>query len=232
MRFFLGGLLATGAVWTTGQVQAQEEGGEAAGGEAGAEAGGEVGVGAAVGGEASAPAEVDASAAADTTAMPAEAAPATADQVAIPGGLVGAFGNVGSLPGIHAFVTLNPGIILGAGLFFGYNGNGGAAHPLTGAASMDPDDKTTFGFRLHGEYLVYNKNRVALGPEVSWATVITPGDALSMNVVSPGLAFWYIPWDVGIGIGAAWDVDLVFTKGGDPVINLVSPALRLAYIFP
>ena len=102
-----------------------------------------------------------------------------------------------------------------------------------------PTDNTTFGFILNAEYFVYNKNRIAVGPELSFVANITgPGGASAFDTMAfvPGLVFWYTPFEkVPVAIGASWDIRFNFSKGvtgsRDVVIDTLSPALRLAWIF-
>ena len=142
------------------------------------------------------------------------------------GGHFGAFGTVSTAPNLAAFITLDPGIILAAGVGFTYDGNG-----IGSTATAASSDKVGFNFLLHFEYFVINTKAISLGPELTFFTNVAPGDAFSQIQLSPGLAFWYIPWQSPIAIGAAWQVAMNFNKGADPVIALQTPGLRLAYLF-
>jgi hypothetical protein len=161
-------------------------------------------------------------------ATPGEAAPE--DRPTIPGGKFGAFTGINtgvSQSYVAGFYTLDPGIILGLGLDFGYN-KAGQADPVTGAATTD---EVRFGLVLDFEYFVYNKGGIAVGPQLLLRSNIAPGDAFGVWGLAPGLAFWYTPWQAPVAIGASWNVDFTFIKGGDnPVINTFSPSLRLAWI--
>jgi hypothetical protein len=95
------------------------------------------------------------------------------------------------------------------------------------------------GLGVHFEYWLYNQNRFAFGPEITWTEAIVPSQvSFKQHVVTPGLVFWYVPWDVPIAIGAAWDieifqssvpVDAAGTKLEKLKINFFTPSLRLAF---
>ncbi len=100
---------------------------------------------------------------------------------------------------------------------------------LNGLAPHRQENHTVFGFSLHGEYLPINHSGVAVGPELTWTTQVTPGDAFDINILAAGVAFWYAPFDVPLAVGGSWDVVMSFVGQNDPV--LATPAMRLAYLF-
>ena len=182
-------------------------------------------------------------------------APVTVDEetsvssgkVAIPEGHYGALMSInGGFGSTTATGVPNQGIfawrsfenmLLGVGLGFSYDGDG--------LSNLPPEDTTTgelstmaIGIGVHFEYWLYNQNRFAIGPEITWTEPLIPSQvSFKQHVVSPGLVFWYVPWDVPIAIGAAWDVEIFQSsipnaagiKNEKLKINFFTPSLRLAF---
>ncbi|MCA9580588.1 MAG: hypothetical protein KC416_02260 [Myxococcales bacterium] len=139
------------------------------------------------------------------------------------------FGTVGSQSTITGAINLDGGIILALGLGFQFNGNGGATNAL--GAAGGPSDKVGFLLALNAEYMVYNVFPFAMGPEVTAAFSIAPGDAFSAVAIQPGWAFWYAPWAAPIGVGVNVGLPITLLKGADPIISTVTGGIRFSYIF-
>ncbi len=167
---------------------------------------------------------------------------------AVPGGYWGAFASTYDRPGagrgteggtgsqIFVFRTFDPGILIGLGVNFAYYGDGtpqsqAARGATLAAGGPDPGvDKVAAGIALHGEYWVYNKNRMMIGPELTYQNQMAPSNVSFKNhVFSPGLAFWVVPFDVPLALGAAWDIDITKYDGEKIAMRSSTPALRIAF---
>jgi len=160
---------------------------------------------------------------ADTTAAPAPAATAAAAPAGMINGnapfLVGA---VSQNPYFFGGLALNGGVIVALGVGLSYDG------------SLATNKTSVFAV-VHAEYMAKNAANYAFGPEL---TVILPfaPTALSSLTFAPGFAFWYAPFSAPVLIGAALDVNFVYTKATDTTsgslaFSTVTPGLRLAYVF-
>lgn len=163
---------------------------------------------------------------ATTAAAEKVAAAAPAPTSALPGMINGnAFFLVGAAsqnPYLFGGVALDGGVILALGLGATYDG-ALASNPFSAFAV------------LHAEYMVKNMPNYAFGPEL---TVILPfaPTAFSSLTFAPGFAFWYAPFSAPLLLGAALDVNLVYTlptatTPGSFAFGTVTPGVRLAYVF-
>jgi hypothetical protein len=115
-------------------------------------------------------------------------------------------------------VGLDGGIVVGAGVRFGYNG----------AANSD---NASFGALVHGAYMLKNTPNFAVGPELAIEMPFAPSPA-STVIFTPGMAIWYAPFSVPILFGTAIDLDIKYVKdGGNVVVGLRTPGLRIGFAF-
>ena len=92
----------------------------------------------------------------------------------------------------------------------------------------------TLALSLNGSVAImaYNRAQLAFGPELAFATNITPGPAISGSTeLQPGLALWYAPFRAPLLFGTALQLAIKFAKGSDPVIDTAYPGLRLRWGF-
>lgn len=149
----------------------------------------------------------------------ADAAPAPAAPAHLIGGTSPVIvGGVSDSPFVLGGVALDGGIIVGAGVSFGYDG----------AAA---NDKTSFSLIVHGAYMLKNIANFAVGPELLVAMPFAPSAASTLTF-TPGIALWYAPFSVPILFGSAIDLDITYVKdGGNVKVGLRTPGLRIGYAF-
>lgn len=115
-------------------------------------------------------------------------------------------------------VGLDGGIVVGAGVHFGYNG----------AANRD---RASFDALFQGAYMLKNTPNFAAGPELAIEMPFAPSPASTVKF-SPGVAIWYAPFSVPILFGTAIDLDIKYVKdGGNVVVGLRTPGLRIGFAF-
>jgi len=143
-------------------------------------------------------------------------------------GLVGVLGGANDSPFIIGAVVPTDHVLLGAGLSFDYNGNG-----LTDTAGNTSRDKVASNLVLAAQYMVVDRSPFAMGPELFMVGSLAPGSAFDYLLLRPAWAFWYCPWHGPIAIGSALAVEIqVPTQSGrKPILELLTPGLRLGYIF-
>lgn len=164
--------------------------------------------------EATAPSAATATAAATATPAPAPAAPAR-----LIGGNVGVLvGGVSDQPYAFGAIALNGGVILGLGVGFAYDGT---------AAT---DKFSALGI-LYGSYSFVNIANFAVGPELFVIVPLAPTPASTLTF-RPGVALWYAPFSAPVLLGTAIDVDFTYVQAGGALkVSLVTPGLRLGYVF-
>jgi len=143
-------------------------------------------------------------------------------------GLTGVLGGANDSPFIIGAVVPTDHVLLGAGLSFDYNGHG-----LTDAAGNTSRDKVASNLVLAAQYMVVDRSPFAMGPELFMVGSLAPGSAFEHLLLRPAWAFWYCPWHGPIAVGSALAVEIqVPTQSGQkPILNLLTPGLRLGYIF-
>jgi len=145
-----------------------------------------------------------------------------------PPGLVGVLGGVNDSPMVVAGATIFEHTFAGVGLSFNYNGAG-----QPNAARSDISDKITSNLLLAVQYMVVDHHPFAMGPEFFVTGSLSPDKLFSFLQLQPGWAFWYCPFNAPLAIGSALNIQVqIPTQDGQkPIINLITPALRIGYIF-
>ena len=146
-------------------------------------------------------------------------APVSAPTQLIGGNIPFLLGAVSNQPEFFGGLAINGGILVALGLGLTYD-------------SSLPSNKTSFFTVLHAEYMLVNKSKYAFGPELALQLPFEPKAAATVTL-APGLAFWYAPFSAPVLIGAALDVNLVFTTSPSSnfAFDTVTPAVRIAYLF-
>jgi hypothetical protein len=127
-------------------------------------------------------------------------------------------GGVSDSPYALFGVGLDGGIVVGAGVRFGYDGTANS-------------DKASFGALFHGAYMLKNTPNFAVGPELAIEMPFAPSPASTVKF-TPGIALWYAPFSVPILFGTAIALDIVYVKnGGNVVVELRTPGLRIGFAF-
>lgn len=143
----------------------------------------------------------------------------------IKGGHYGAVVAAIDTPALVFAFTLGPGFLVGAGLGITYDGNG-----LPGPTGPTPD-KWASSALVFGQYMIVNRARFAMGPELSFSASFAPDDAFTRKFIAPGWAFWYAPFDAPILIGGAWSAKISLVTGLETIADLGSLGLRFALLW-
>lgn len=124
--------------------------------------------------------------------------------------------------------TLPVGVTISVGLDINYNGNG-----LPGPMGMPTDDKFAFSGVLYGAYYLVNKFPIAIALEAAVVEPISPTAGSPATVIQPGIGFLYAPFPAPIVLGTGLDLQIVLPKadGAKPIIQTVTPGLRIVYAF-
>ncbi len=130
---------------------------------------------------------------------------------------------VSERPGIGAGIMFNGGLLAAAMVGFTYNGNG---LPSNDPSAPPSDDKFGINVGLHLEYMIVNEKPFGTGPEITYLTSLAPNDPFSVNILEPGWAFWYTPFQAPIALGIAWNVRVTLVKDLDPIVDFVTPGIR------
>jgi hypothetical protein len=118
-------------------------------------------------------------------------------------------------------------LLFGAGVQFSYNRAG-----LPDAGGAPTGDKVLMSAAFDLQYMVFNRNPVAIGPEVDYATSLAPVNPFKVNNVTAGVAFWYAPFNAPVLLGGAWLVSISNAPGAPTTVDLLTPALRAVLAFP
>jgi len=145
-----------------------------------------------------------------------------------PAGLIGVLGGVSDSPSFVVAATPFDHTFAGIGLSFNYNGAG-----QPNASHSDISDKIASNLLLAAQYMVVDHHPFAMGPEFFISGSLSPDKLFSFLQVQPGWAFWYCPFKAPLAIGSALDIQVQIPTqhGQKPIINLLTPALRIGYIF-
>ncbi len=135
-------------------------------------------------------------------------------------------GGVSNQPFVFGAMAFDPGLVVGLGFGLSYD-------------SSLPSDNTSVELIGHVSYYTTNKANFAMGPElfIIFPTVPNVPAGGANLVLQPGWALWYAPFSAPVLLGAAVDFALTFNKekapgaGSFTTLNLLMPALRLAYAF-
>jgi len=154
--------------------------------------------------------------------------PAAEDHTMFHSGLVGVLGGVSDSPLVVAAVTPIDHMFVGVGLSFNYNGAG-----QPDAAGGRLNDKISSSLLLAAQYMVVDHAPFAMGPELFVVGSLAPEKAFTALQAQPGWAFWYCPFNAPLAIGSAIDLQIQIPTqhGQKAVLNLLTPGLRLGYIF-
>jgi hypothetical protein len=124
--------------------------------------------------------------------------------------------------------TLPAGVTISVGLDINYNGNG-----LPGPTGMPGTDKFAFSGVLYGAYYLVNRFPIGIAVEAALVEPLSPTVGSPVTVIQPGIALFYAPFPAPIVLGSALDLQIVLPKadGAKPIIQTVTPGLRIAYVF-
>jgi hypothetical protein len=108
--------------------------------------------------------------------------------------------------------TLPVGVTIAVGLDINYNGNG-----LPGPTGTPGVNKFPVGIVI----------------EAAVVEPLSPTVGSPVTVIQPGIGIFYAPFPAPIVLGSALDLQIVIPKadGAKPIIQTVTPGLRIAYVF-
>jgi len=118
-------------------------------------------------------------------------------------------------------------LLFGVGGQMAYN-----SHGFSDTQSMPTNDKFQVSATVGLQYMLYNRHPVAIGPEIDYATPLSPEKPFTTNTLQTGVAFWYMPSTAPILLGSAWLASFTFESGGAKTADLLTPSIRIALVFP
>jgi hypothetical protein len=118
-------------------------------------------------------------------------------------------------------------LLFGVGGQMAYNSRG-----FSDTQSMPTNDKFQMSATVGLQYMLYNRHPVAIGPEIDYATPLSPDKPFKDNTIQTGVAFWYMPSAAPILVGSAWLASFTRATNGARTVDLLTPSIRVALVFP
>ena len=124
--------------------------------------------------------------------------------------------------------TLPAGVTISVGLDINYNGNG-----LPGPTGTPGSDKFALSGVLYGAYYIVNRFPIGIAIEAALVEPLSPTVGSPATVIQPGIGIFYAPFPAPIVLGSGLDLQIVLPKadGAKPIIQTVTPGLRIVYVF-